>query len=445
MPQVLHITVHMGGGVGKVLSGVAAFAKQNNSKYQHKIIMLESPEKTNFIDICRDNGVEVVIAPNRDFIEEQMKLADIVQLEWWHHPKMAELLYHFPQIPVKLVIWSHVSGCNYPVLPFKFIKIPQRFLFTSVFSHENPHWSEIERSWVKTHTETVNSSGGFENVGNKDKKEHHGFNIGYIGTLSYSKLHPDFLDYCSAIDVPEAKIILVGDSANQRIIEREAQQKGVAERLEFTGYSNNIHKELARFDVFAYPLNPEHFGTTENVLLEAMAAGLPVVALNQCAEKYLIEHMQTGLLANSIQEYAGFIKYLYNNPGERKRIGENARREVLKEFTVIKTVEKLNANYDMVLEMPDQIFNFTSVFGDMPYKWFLSGLGNERKFFQDSLDPRKMDDKVNIFQIEKKIEDCRQILKERSKSSIYQFSKYFPNDVNLKYWCSLIEVCNLNN
>ena len=60
MPEVLHITTHMGGGVGKVLSGVAAYAARTRAGWRHRILLLEPPEKTNFIDACRADGVEIL-------------------------------------------------------------------------------------------------------------------------------------------------------------------------------------------------------------------------------------------------------------------------------------------------------------------------------------------------------------------------------------------------
>jgi glycosyltransferase involved in cell wall biosynthesis len=428
----------MGGGVGKILSGIAKHAAVNGDEYQHKILMLEKPEKNQFVDICIKNDIDIHVSSDLLQIQRLIKDADMVQLEWWHHPKMCEFLFNFPSIPMKLIIWSHVSGCNYPVLPFAFIKIPHKFMFTSYYSLENPYWSNAQKQYVTKNCVVINSSGDFNNVENISIAQRDTFNIGYVGTLNYSKLHPDFVSYCASIDIPNSCFIIVGDNENQKIIEKEAENRGILDKFEFVGFTNDVNKELSRFDVFAYPLNPEHFGTTENALLEAMAAGIPVVALNQCAEKYLIQHMETGLLADNLDHCAELVKYLYNNPDERKRIGENAKEYIHSNYSLKNNIFKMKNIYEEVMSVNTKIFQFDDVFGNETYQWFLSCLGPDRQLFEDSINPEFIKDKEKYLQVKNKIQNCKHILKERNKSSIKQFSRYFKYDKKLQYWADLI-------
>ena len=53
--KVVHLTVHMGAGVGKAISGIVVM----DSKIQHVIVLLEKPNKMDHIERCRNEGIEV--------------------------------------------------------------------------------------------------------------------------------------------------------------------------------------------------------------------------------------------------------------------------------------------------------------------------------------------------------------------------------------------------
>lgn len=433
MINILHITTHMGGGVGKVLSGVTSYANNTSEHYKHKIVLLEKPDKTNFIDICIKSGVETIVCNDFEKIYEEINKADIVQLEWWNHPKMAEFMIKFPEIETRLVIWAHISGCIYPNIPFELINVPSKFIFTSEYSYENPMWNEQEKRYAINNTKVINSSGGFEAFKDKKLKEHSGFNIGYIGTLNYSKLNEEFIKYYESIEIDNSRFIIIGDTEDNEVTIQDLQKSNIYDKTFIKGYVNDVSEEMQNFDVFSYLLNKDHFGTTENVLLEAMAMGLPVIAINQCAEKFLIEHMKTGILINSIDEYKSAIEYLYNNPDESIRIGSNAKQFVQKNFSVQNTVNSLHNVYSELINEGKKVYRFKDVLGDEPHEWFISCLGPGK----DKI--RQMSKNVEKDSYYDKIKINLRILKEKNKGSIHQFLRYYPQDKVLKYLSEIIE------
>ena len=230
---------------------------------------------------------------------------------------------------------------------------------------------------------------------------------------------------------------MVGDFSEDDDVYKEVIKCGMKEKFEFVGYTDDVQSQFDRFDVFGYPLNAYHFGASENVLLEAMTYKVPIVALNQCTEKYIINNMQTGLLAKDEKDYAQKIKYLADNEEERIRISENAWNSVLNDFSFEDNINRMESAYREVIKYNKTYFDFRGIFGDKPYKWFLACLGNDRKIFKESIKKNLSKDKRA--QIENKIKNCREILKGKSKSSVYHFYSYYAYDNNLKYWYDILQ------
>ena len=434
MYKVLHIMPHMGPGVGKAVSALSITAAKTDNKYQHNVLLLENPLNLEYITICQDNGVDVFWPHDKRELIKIISDADIVQLEWWHHPLALGFLRDLSQIPIRLTVWSHISGCNYPVIPAGFIDLPEHFFFTTAYSYENPFWNEVERQSIESKSTVACGTGGYDNVSEVVPRSHSGFNIGFIGTLDFRKLNPEFVDFCAEVKIPDAKFILVGNPENKQNIIKQAHEKDLENKLEFTGFTNDVKSEFERFDIFGYLLNPDHYGSTDNALLEAMGAGMPIIVLNQCGEKHVIRNMETGIIINSKKEYGEAVKYLYDNPEVRVRLGENAKKSALNEFSPGSTMEKLHSQYNKVISRPKTCYQFEEIFGIEPSQWFVSGLGMERHIFEEFTGNRIK----NKTDIRDQVHNSGDILKGSTKSSIPHFYRYFPFDTNLKYWDQII-------
>lgn len=104
-------------------------------------------------------------------------------------------------------------------------------------------------------------------------------------------------------------------------------KKTMPDNVIFTGYKKD--EELATIyascDLFAFPSSFETFG---NVVLEAMASGLPVVGVDQGGVKGLVNHGKTGYLAKSRdhESFAFWLEKLIEDDYNRFAFGENGRR-----------------------------------------------------------------------------------------------------------------------
>ena len=393
---ILHIAAHMGGGVGKVLSNVAI----RDSNYEHKIILLEKPMDTQYSDKCRKNGVDLYIEPNKYELRSMADDSDIVQFDWWAHPLLYKTMRELLDIHMRSVIWSHTAGITYPHIHRSLVGLPDHFIVSSAYSLQNPSFQGFPNISV------VHSSGGFEETRGVDLQPHDGFNIGYVGTLGYVKLRPDFMEYCKAVadDIRDVKFIMIGRIPEPNNVLEDAKKYGIADKFVFKGWVSDLSRELAQLDVLGYILNKDNFGTTENALLEAMSIGIPPVVMDQCTERTLIDSW-CGVLVNNSQRYAEVMRTLYNSEEARKEIGRNARHYVLHNFGLESTINKLDAVYDSVMQYKKHANLFGRAIGTTPQEWY------------NSCQPYA-------------INDFNKYLVDSTKGSKAQWNKYFPGEVS---------------
>jgi phosphatidylinositol alpha 1,6-mannosyltransferase len=148
--------------------------------------------------------------------------------------------------------------------------------------------------------------------------------IGYVGRIAAEKQVHRFAELFS---IPNTRVVIVGDGPERNRLEAEFAGKPVT----FAGKLNGIHlaNAYASFDSFVHFGTEETFGQT---IQEAQASGLPVVAPESGGPKYLINSGETGFLAHPTQ-HLGFnqiVTDLVESAELRARIGENARRAVLR-------------------------------------------------------------------------------------------------------------------
>ena len=113
------------------------------------------------------------------------------------------------------------------------------------------------------------------------------------------------------------------DDANINEVETKLEQCGLRQNVIYTGRVSEEEKysilENSKFYVF--PSQYEGYGLS---VIEAMSAGLPVVAFNNSAMPTIIQDGVTGFLCNDVQEFANKIDLLYNNDELCKEMGKNA-------------------------------------------------------------------------------------------------------------------------
>ena len=417
--RILHITPHLGGGAGKAITGVAEAC---TDEYDVTIAMLEKPEKENYLQEAISRGISVMVCPQGEVLKTAIASTDLVIVNWWAHPKMDQLLYDFPQVACRLILWSHINGCTYPFLPASFLLKADYIFFTSSFSYENPLWSEHEKQEIMKKSRIVYGNGQFEPETFPNRTSYAIQNpvpkVGYIGTVNYSKMSRDMVPYyeafCEKYPMKEIEILLAGDTEQQVVT--DVKQSRLREKFSLPGYCSQTRQLYLSFDVFVYLLEKENFGTTENALLEAMAYGIPVLAGNGGVEQAIIENEKNGLLVNNKEEFAEQLYRLLTDESLRHDLGQNGRRKVCSCFNSSANLKQARHGYQKVLENPKHRHEFKSELGDTPGEWFLHFTGMDYVEFMDFL------------QLKTEQLPGRSIYRGQRKSSIQHFLQYFPED-----------------
>lgn len=147
--------------------------------------------------------------------------------------------------------------------------------------------------------------------------------------------------------LPGVFFVIVGDGPMKTGWVELARAAGVADRVRWAGYRSDVENVLAGCDVFVHPSLDDAFPT---VLLEAMAAGLPVVASRVGGIPEIVEHGVTGILVppGDAAALTHAVGATLADPERRSHMGAEARRRS-DLFSTAAWQERLTAVYDEVL------------------------------------------------------------------------------------------------
>lgn len=144
------------------------------------------------------------------------------------------------------------------------------------------------------------------------------------------------------------KVIIVGKGPQQKKLEAQIKKSDLNEEVKLLGYQNEIPKILASSDFFVLPSLNEAFGL---VLLEAMAAKLPIIATKNGGIPEIITNNITGILVppGDGKSIAYAILRLLNDRKTAEKIAKNGYERVKKEFDIKTMVRKTEEVYAKVL------------------------------------------------------------------------------------------------
>ena len=132
--------------------------------------------------------------------------------------------------------------------------------------------------------------------------------------------------------VPDAMLLALGEGEERVPLERLAGSLGLTDRVRFLGWQADPGPILRAADACLMPSRREGFG---NVILEAWAHGVPMIASDVSGPAWLIESGESGLLVppDDPEALAGAIHSVLDDPALAQRLREGGRRKLDRDFS----------------------------------------------------------------------------------------------------------------
>jgi phosphatidylinositol alpha-1,6-mannosyltransferase len=173
--------------------------------------------------------------------------------------------------------------------------------------------------------------------------------VGRMAVAERYKGHDQLIDAWPRVvaAVPDAELVIVGTGDDTNRLQEKASASAARAQITFAGFvsTDALAQLYSRAAVFALPSRGEGFGL---VYLEAMSHGLPCIGSTQDAAAEVIADRHTGRLVDpdDVTGMADTVIELLSHGTERKRLGENGRARVEREFSYDAFARRVRALLD---------------------------------------------------------------------------------------------------
>jgi glycosyltransferase involved in cell wall biosynthesis len=187
---------------------------------------------------------------------------------------------------------------------------------------------------------------GFAHTGSPPLRSGDGPTVGVLTRLDARKGLPYLIEAVGQLrrDLPGIRLLIGGDGEERPALERHVGRLDLAGRVAFTGAVPEPARFYRDLDLFVLPSLDEAFGL---VLLEAMAAGLPVVGTRVGGVPEILEDGSQGLLVSPADSraLAEAILALWRDPERRREMADRARAQA-RRFDIRRSARELQAAYE---------------------------------------------------------------------------------------------------
>lgn len=443
MARVIHVIERLTQG-GASRAATALIGNWTRGGFEHSILSLVPAEDV-ALEKAGTQGVTVFDAPGPQARYDLVAEADLVIVHFWNSPGLYEWI-RSPLPACRLALWIHIGGGSAPHrIEHWHVDFADITVGVSPYTLELPCFQDLTPAMQEKRVACIPAAPDMQRFKGFRRRRHEGFVVGYIGMVDQVKMHPRFLELSRAIRVPGLRIVVCGTGRDQHRMMREASEDG---RFEFTGYVENLKSLSAGFDVFGYPLCEDNYAGCELILQEIMHCGIPPVILAHGAAATLVQHMDTGIIARSEQEYVRAIERLYREPLLRRRLGGNARRYAQEHFRIEATVRSWESVCDNLLARPKRRRYWMATIPPGPVsvppgpqpafegaRYFIQSLSGDPPCFYISMHGH---DIGQLLSADEAIAVGSPCLGADAGGGIRHYARHYPTDSFLQFWSGLV-------
>lgn len=176
------------------------------------------------------------------------------------------------------------------------------------------------------------------------------FVIGIVGSLYPVKGHACLFHALRTVLAhrPKTRLLVIGQGDLEQTLEQKVSELGIEQAVSFLGLRNDVPRVLPLLDLFVLPSLSEGLSLA---LLEAMSAGVPVIASKVGGNPEIVVNGETGYLVppQRSEELASRIIELMSDQESTRLLGERGREWVAREFTTARMLERYQDLYDSCL------------------------------------------------------------------------------------------------
>jgi glycosyltransferase involved in cell wall biosynthesis len=434
--NILHIIPRfIGGGPERHLLAVAAAWKSAGLQTSHRVLVLESPVSARLLLRARALGIAVTASPTVDQVHHAIASADAVEIYFWNHPAMQDMLRH--ELPaMRLLVSAVITGTTIPqVLAAGLGSLADALVMRSPASRGTACAAAAGSRGIPV--EVVPALADMTRLEGFQPRAHEGVRVGYVGLVEPTKMHPNFAELSAAVHTPGVTFDVFGDGTWGAELERQMSALGAPGRMRVHGHTEDLCGAFAEMDIFGYPLAPGTYASSDKTIQEAMWAGIPPVVIAGTGAAALVDHERTGLVCASESEYAHAIERLVRDADLRRRLGDAARAHARETFDPTRNAARLRAMFESLATTPKRSHAPLDGAGLPGAGKFVASLGELAGPFAVSLEGVAMHPRDAVRDADGVIASCSDVV-ARGEGGVVHYRNTYPGDPHLHLWSGLI-------